>query len=106
MTLLERRCARPIEKVGTVLCIEGVAPLYPKAKKYKEIGNRVISLIGAKSKNFFFFEERMKAVSDEVLYSTDDGSFGHHGFVSDLVKKVAQRKEKIASKCYFSTCPD
>ncbi len=88
----------PIKKMGTVLCVGGglgVAPLYPEARKYKDVGNKVISLIGAKSKNFFFFKERMERVSDEVLYSSDDGSFGHHGFVTDLVRKVLDRKEKI-----------
>ena len=47
----------PIKKIGTVLCVGGglgVAPLYPEAKKYSHVGNKVISLIGAKSKNFFF----------------------------------------------------
>jgi NAD(P)H-flavin reductase len=83
----------PIEKIGTVLCVGGgvgVAPLYPEAKRYKEVGNRVISLIGARSKDLFFFMDEMKAVSDEIHYSTDDGSFGHHGFVTDLVRQILE----------------
>ncbi len=83
----------PIKKIGTVLCIGGgvgVAPLYPEAKRYKEVGNKVISLIGARSRNLFFFMDKMEAVSDEVHYSTDDGSFGHHGFVTDLVKQILE----------------
>jgi len=83
----------PIEKIGTVICVGGgvgVAPLYPEAKRYKEVGNKVISLIGARSRNLFFFMDKMEAVSDEILYSTDDGSFGHHGFVTDLVKKILE----------------
>lgn len=98
----------PIEKVGTVLCIGGgvgVAPLYPEAKKYKDVGNKVISLIGARSKNLFFFRKRMERVSDEVLYSTDDGSFGHHGFVTDLVRKVLDRKEKIEEAVAIGPLP-
>lgn len=82
-----------IKKIGTVLCVGGgvgVAPLYPEAKKYKEVGNKVISLIGARSKDLFFFRDKMEAVSDEVYYSTDDGSFGHHGFVTDLVEKILE----------------
>jgi len=88
----------PIKKVGTVLCVGGgvgVALLYPEAKAYKEAGNRVISLIGARSKEFLFFQDRIEAVSDEVKYSTDDGSFGYPGFVTELVKEVLQRGEKI-----------
>ncbi|GAH36306.1 unnamed protein product, partial [marine sediment metagenome] len=75
----------PIEKIGTVICVGGgvgVAPLYPEVKRYKEVGNKVISLIGARSRNLFFFMDKMGAVSDEIRYSTDDGSFGHHGFVT------------------------
>ena len=83
----------PIEKIGTVICVGGgvgVAPLYPEARRYKEVGNKVISLIGARSKNLFFFMDKMGAVSDEIRYSTDDGSFGHHGFVTDLVKQTLE----------------
>jgi len=83
----------PIEKIGTVLCIGGgvgVAPLYPEAKRYKEVGNKVISLIGARSKDLFFFMDEMEAVSYEIHYSTDDGTFGHHGFVTDLVKQILE----------------
>ncbi len=83
----------PIEKIGTVICVGGgvgVAPLYPEAKRYKEVGNKVISLIGARSKNLFFFMDKMGAVNDEIRYSTDDGSFGHHGFVTDLVKEILE----------------
>jgi len=83
----------PIEKIGTVLCVGGgvgVASLYPEAKRYKEVGNKVISLIGARSKDLFFFTDKMEAVSDEILYSTDDGSFGHHGFVTDLIKQILE----------------
>lgn len=88
----------PIEKVGTVLCVGGgvgVALLYPEAKAYKEKGNRVISLIGARSKNYLFFQDKIEAVSDEVKYSTDDGTFGHHGFVTDLVKEILEGGETI-----------
>lgn len=88
----------PIKKVGTVLCVGGgvgVALLYPQAKAYKSKGNRVISLIGAKSKEFLFFQKKIEAVSDEVRYSTDDGSLGYHGFVTGLVEEVLKKGEKI-----------
>lgn len=81
----------PIEKVGTVVCVAGglgVAPIYPKARALAEAGNRVISLIGARSKSDLFFTEEMESISEYVRYSTDDGSFGHHGFVTDLLKDI------------------
>lgn len=87
-----------VEKVGTVVCVAGgvgVAPMYPKAKAHYEIGNKVISLIGAQSRNLLFFTEEMASVSHEIGYSTDDGSYGHHGFVTQLLQKVIERGEEI-----------
>lgn len=88
----------PIGKVGTVFCVGGgvgVACLYPEAKAHQKAGNRVVSLIGAQSKKFLFFQDKMEQVSDEVRYSTDDGSFGYHGFVTDLLKQALDREERI-----------
>ena len=87
-----------VEKIGSVVCVSGgvgVAPMYPKAKAHYEIGNKVISLIGAQSKSLFFFTEKISSVSHEIAYSTDDGSYGHHGFVTELLKDVIERGEKI-----------
>lgn len=82
-----------IEKVGTVVCVAGglgVAPIYPKARALAEAGNRVISLVGARGKSELFFTDEITAVSEYVRYSTDDGSFGHHGFVTDLLRDTIQ----------------
>jgi len=79
-----------IENYGTVVCIGGgvgIAPIYPIAKALKEAGNRVISIIGARCQNLLFWEDKMQAVSDELLIATDDGSVGHKGFVTDVLKK-------------------
>jgi ferredoxin--NADP+ reductase len=87
----------PINKVGTVACVAGglgVAPLYPKAKALHEAGNRVISLIGAQRKEMLIMTEEITAVSDQVSYSTDDGSFGHKGFVTDLLRELLS-EEKV-----------
>lgn len=73
----------------------GIAPVYPIAQAYKEAGNKVISIIGARSKDFLFYEEEHKAVADEVYVCTDDGSYGHHGFVSDVLKKLLDDKVGI-----------
>lgn len=87
----------PIKKLGTVACVAGglgVAPLYPKAKALHKAGNKVISLIGAQRKEMLIMTEEMTAVSDKVNYSTDDGSFGHKGFVTDLLRELLS-KEKV-----------
>jgi len=87
-----------VEKFGTVVGIGGgigVAPLYPITKAMKARGNKVISIIGARAKNLLILENEMKAVSDELLVSTDDGSYGFHGFVTQVLEQVIARGEKI-----------
>ncbi len=80
-----------IENFGTALCIGGgigIAPVHFIAKALKQKGNKVISIIGARSKNLLILEEEMKKLSDELQVSTDDGSYGHHGFVTDLLTNL------------------
>jgi ferredoxin--NADP+ reductase len=80
-----------IENFGTALCIGGgigIAPVHFIAKALKQKGNKVISIIGARSKNLLILEEEMRKLSDELLVSTDDGSYGHHGFVTDLLTNL------------------
>ncbi|MBN2310683.1 MAG: NADPH-dependent glutamate synthase [Candidatus Hydrogenedentes bacterium] len=82
----------------TICCVAGglgVAPMYPQTKACHAAGNRVISIIGARNKSLMFWQDRMEAVSDEVLYSTDDGSFGHHGFATQLLDGLIEKGEKI-----------
>ncbi len=79
-----------IEKRGTVLCVgggTGVAVLHPITRGLKQAGNKVVSIIGARSKDLIILEEKMRAVSDELYVCTDDGSYGHHGFVTDVLKE-------------------
>lgn len=90
--------ATHIEKVGTVLCVGGGignAPLYPITKALKEAGNRIISILGARSRNLLILEEEMTGVSDEVIITTDDGSYGMKGLVTDAIQMVSDRGEKI-----------
>ncbi len=90
--------ASHIEKFGTVVCIGGgvgVAPVYPIAKALYEAGNKIISIIGARSKEMLILEEEMKAVSHELYVTTDDGSYGHHGFVTDELKRLIDEKRQI-----------
>ncbi len=80
-----------VEKVGTVLCVgggTGVAVLHPITRAMKEAGNHVICVIGARNKDLLILEEKMKAASNDLRICTDDGSYGHHGFVTDVVKEV------------------
>jgi len=80
-----------IEKVGTVLCVgggTGVAVLHPITRAFRQAGNRVIGVIGARTRDLLILEDRMRAVTDELHVCTDDGSCGHHGFVTDVVKII------------------
>lgn len=86
-----------IKKFGKVVCVGGgvgVAPLYPQAKALKKGGNEVISIIGARNKDLIILEEEMKSVSDRLYITTDDGSYGRKGFVSDVLREILE-KEKI-----------
>jgi len=80
-----------IEKFGTVVCIGGgigIAPVYPIAKGMREAGNTVVSIIGARTKDLLIMEKEMAEVSDVLKVSTDDGSYGVHGFVSDILQDL------------------
>jgi len=87
-----------IENEGTVILVGGgvgVAPVFPQARAFKEAGNKVISIIGARSANLLLWEDRMREVSDELYITTDDGTMGHHGFVTDIVKKLLEEGTKV-----------
>jgi ferredoxin--NADP+ reductase len=83
-----------VKKYGTVVCVGGgvgIAPLYPIVKALKEAGNRVISILGAKTANLLLLEKEIHALSDEFYIATDDGSKGHKGFVSDVLQQVIDK---------------
>ncbi|OGP29908.1 MAG: ferredoxin-NADP reductase [Deltaproteobacteria bacterium GWC2_42_11] len=87
-----------IENFGTAVCVGGgigVAPVYPIAKTLKAAGNKVISIIGARTKELLILESEMKKTSDELYITTDDGSYGHHGFVTQILQKLIDDKVKI-----------
>ena len=86
------------DHMGTVVFVGGgigVAPVYPIARAAHELGNKVISILGAKTKDILIFEDRMRAISDEVLITTDDGSYGIKGFVTNAIEELVKRGEKI-----------
>jgi ferredoxin--NADP+ reductase len=85
-----------LEKLGTVVCVgggTGIAVLHPITRGLKEIGNNVISIIGARSKDILILEEEMKAASNTLHVCTDDGSYGHHGFVTEVLKQVLEKED-------------
>lgn len=87
-----------IEKVGTVVTIGGgvgSAITYPETKAYKEAGNYVIGIMGFRNVSFKILEEEMKDVCDELYITTDDGSYGQKGFVSDKLKELLNDGKKI-----------
>lgn len=73
----------------------GIAPVFPIARKFTAHGNRVTSIIGYRSKDYVFWEEKMKAVSANLLIATNDGSYGDKGFVTDLLKKEIESGRNI-----------
>jgi len=87
-----------IEKFGTVVCVGGgigVAPVYPITQGMRQAGNKVISIIGARTKELIILEKEMRSVSDELIVGTDDGSYGKKGFTSDLLREVIKRGDPI-----------
>ncbi len=85
-----------LENVGTAVCVgggTGIAVLHPITRGLKQAGNKVISIIGARSKNILILEDQMRAVSDELHVCTDDGSYGHHGFVTEVLKTVLDKNK-------------
>lgn len=89
--------ATDIHKVGTVLCCGGgvgVAPLLPIVEGFKKAGNRVVSVLAARSKDLIILEDEVRKWSDEVIVMTDDGSHGRKGLVTQGAEEVILR-EKI-----------
>lgn len=70
----------------------GIAPCYPQAKELKEAGNKVITIIGARTKELLFWREKMRSVSDELIICTDDGSEGIKGVVTEPLKELLKRE--------------
>ncbi|MGA2939250.1 MAG: sulfide/dihydroorotate dehydrogenase-like FAD/NAD-binding protein [Syntrophobacteraceae bacterium] len=80
-----------IENFGKVICVGGgvgIAPVYPIARELKGAGNYVISIIGARTKGLLLWEDKMRAVSDELIVTTDDGSYGRKDLVTVPLKEI------------------
>jgi len=80
-----------IENFGTAVVVSGsvgTAMAYPTARELKRAGNKVISIVGARSKDLLVLEDEVRAVSDETYVVTDDGSYGDKGLVTDKLKEL------------------
>ncbi len=84
-----------LANVGTVVCVGGgigVAPLYPIAQGMKAIGNRLIVILGARTRDLVIFEDEMRALADELIVCTDDGSHGRKALVTEPLKECCERQ--------------
>ena len=86
-----------IENFGSVVCVGGgigVAPLHPIAQALKAAGNRVTIIIGARNKSLIILEEEMRAIADEFILCTDDGSYGRKALVTEPLREICESDPK------------
>lgn len=87
-----------IEEDGTVICVgggTGIAAMHHIAKGHHEAGNHVVAIIGARNKDLLLFENELKEFCPEVLVSTDDGSYGHKGLVTELLEQRLKEDKSV-----------
>ena len=87
-----------IEKKGTVICVgggTGIAAMHHIAKGHWRAGNRVVGVIGARTKDLLLFEKELSTFAHELLISTDDGSYGHKGLVTDLLRDRLEKDKDV-----------
>lgn len=97
-----------IKNYGTVAVVGGgvgIAEVYPIARAFKEAGNRVIAVLGARTKDLLILEPEMSALCDKTVSTTDDGSFGMKGLVTDAIQKLHDEGEKIAAGFIIGPIP-
>jgi homotetrameric NADPH-dependent glutamate synthase len=85
-----------VNKVGHVVLVGGglgVAPVYPQLRAFQEAGNRTTSIIGFRSKNLVFWEDRFRKYSDDLVVCTDDGSYGRPGFVTVALEELLEKQK-------------
>ena len=86
-----------IKNYGTVVCLAGgygAAPCYLIAKAFKEAGNKVYMIMGARTKDLIFWQDKMKTACQELFITTDDGSLGAKGFITNILEDLIS-KEKV-----------
>lgn len=93
--------ASHIQKRSKVVLVGGglgVAPVYPQLRAFKELGSTTLSIIGFRTKGLVFWEEKFRAYSDELHIATDDGSYGHKGFVSQVLQMLLEGQHRGAEE--------
>ncbi len=88
-----------LENFGTVVCVGGGignAPLLPITRALKKAGNKIISILGARNKELLILEDEFAQISDELIITTDDGSYGRKTLVTEPLKEICQRSQGIA----------
>jgi homotetrameric NADPH-dependent glutamate synthase len=93
---------------GTVVLVGGglgVAPIYPQLRAYKQLGNRTISIVGFRNRDLVFWEDLFREVSDELIVTTDDGSYGRHGFVTLALAEVMANEKGISEVVAIGPIP-
>ncbi len=87
-----------VENFGTVVCVAGgvgVAVITPIARAMKQSGNRIISIMGARTRDLIFWEDKLRVYSDDLIVTTDDGTYGRKALVTEPLKELLEGKEKI-----------
>lgn len=100
--------ASEIEKVDTVVMVAGgvgAAPIYPIARAFKEAGVRVITIQGSRTQELLFWTDRLAAVSDQHIITTDDGSAGHKGLVTQPLEALLKEDSQNRIKCVYAIGP-
>jgi ferredoxin--NADP+ reductase len=90
--------ASEVEDFGAVVCIGGgvgIAPVYPIARALQEAGNTVLGIIGARNEELLFWEDKMRAVCDDLIVCTDDGSYGRKALVTMPLKEILESREDV-----------
>lgn len=88
-----------VAKMGTVVCVGGgmgIAVIYPVTRALHQSGNHVIGIIGARNRDMLILEDEMRAVCDEITVTTDDGSYGEKGFVTEPLKRALDSHDDIS----------
>lgn len=97
-----------LEKFRTAVMVAGgvgTAPIYPIARALREMGCRVISIQGARSRELLFWTEKLAAVSDQHVVTTDDGSFGRKGLVTEPLQELLENDAEKAIECVYAIGP-
>jgi len=87
-----------IKKFGTIVCVAGgvgTAPIVPIARALREKGNKIISILGARSKNLLFWKDKLHSISHQLIVTTDDGTYGRKGVVTEPLKELLESGEKV-----------